>query len=163
MPAHGVWQIKGVLWGGSSHDPIFGFGQGNGAAPVTFACMSALVVNAYKQIGNGANLTSSYTCRMFILAADMYVDDTDLLHLAPSQHYSDYELVEQVQEANTSWGLILCSSHRWSIQTGKCFSCIMCYKCLGGKVMLKKLKKLYKPTSSVVLNAQAGKSTPSHI
>ena len=66
-------------------DPTFGFGEGNGAASPAFLCLSSLIVNAYRQIGNGAKMILAYTYRMFLLAATMYMDDTDLLHLAPSQ------------------------------------------------------------------------------
>ena len=90
-------------YGGTREHPIFGFGQGNGAAPPGFAALSALLINAYKRMGNGAKLTSSYTARMFVLAAVMYVDDTDLTHLAPSQLTSDADLFKQVQKSTTNW------------------------------------------------------------
>ena len=45
-----------------------------------------------------------YTCRMFLLATVMYVDDTDLLHLAPSQETSDEELIHQVEESTEASG-----------------------------------------------------------
>lgn len=76
-------------FGGSKENPLAGSGQGSGAAPAAFSAISALVVNAYRRMGNGAKLTSSYTARMFCLAAVMYVDDTDLLHWAPSASTSD--------------------------------------------------------------------------
>ena len=50
-------------------------------------------------MGHGAKLTSSYILHMFILAAVMYVDDTDLMHWAPSPPTTAEKLVEQVQEA----------------------------------------------------------------
>ena len=50
-------------------------------------------------MGNGAKMASSYTCRMFLLADVMFVDDTDLLHMTPSQDTSDKELITQVEES----------------------------------------------------------------
>ena len=66
----------------------------------------ALVVNAYWRIGRGEQLTSVYTCRMFILAAVMYVDDIDLLHWAKFPTTSATELVQQVLAAMNDWGLL---------------------------------------------------------
>ena len=68
------------FFGGSIEFPLAGYGQGNGAAPAAFSCLSTLIVNAYKRMGHRDKLTSSYTCGLFFLAATMYVDDTNLLH-----------------------------------------------------------------------------------
>ena len=76
---------------------LAGFGQGNGAAPPAFTCLSTLIDNAYKRMDNSAKLTSSYAARLFLLAADMYVNDTDLLHWADSQVMEDEELVEKAK------------------------------------------------------------------
>jgi hypothetical protein len=67
-------------YGGTSEDPTMGFGQGNGAAPPAFTVLSSLVVKAYRRLGHGANLSSAMLRRVFVLAAVMYVDDTDLVH-----------------------------------------------------------------------------------
>ena len=81
------------MYGGKESDPFQGYGQGNCASSPGFSALSALVVNAYRRMGHGAKLTSAYTCHMFILVAVMYVDDTDLLHWAPSPTTSSGELV----------------------------------------------------------------------
>jgi len=98
----GFGELK-EFYGGSLDDPIFGFGQGNGTPPA-FLCLSLLIMNVYQRMDNGANMTSTYTCRMFLLSAVMYVDNTDLLHLAPSQEMSDEELITQVEESTKMWG-----------------------------------------------------------
>ena len=81
------------FFGGSSDNRLAGYGQGNGAAPAAFTILSTLIINAYKRLGNGAKLTSSYTARLFLLAATLFVDDTDLLHWADSQTTEDEELI----------------------------------------------------------------------
>ena len=92
------------FYGGSEENPLAGYGQGNGAAPPAFSALSALIVNAYKRMGNnGAKLTSSYTARLFLLAAVMYVDDTDLCHMTPTVTSSDEELIQQVQTSTNAW------------------------------------------------------------
>jgi hypothetical protein len=42
--------------------------------------LSSLIADAYRQMGHGARIQSSYFAILFLLAAVMYVDDTDLLH-----------------------------------------------------------------------------------
>ena len=78
-------------------------------------------MNAYKRSGNGARLTPARTARIFVLAAILYVDDTDLLHWAESKHSSVEELIEQMQNETTQWGMLAQStggySKRLSVQT----------------------------------------------
>ena len=96
------------FYGGTSEDPTQGSGQGIGAAGAIFLALGALVVNAYKRMGHGTKLTSANTARIFILAAVMFVDDTDLLHWVPSPETTDEELVKIVQEATSE--RLLCSN-----------------------------------------------------
>ncbi len=65
---------------GTELNPIAGYGQGNRGAPPLFSTLSTLIIYAYKRMGSGAKLTSCYAEQMFLLAAAMYVDDTDLFH-----------------------------------------------------------------------------------
>ena len=46
------------------------------------------------------------TARVFLLAAIMFVDDTDLLHWAPSPTTSDEALIELIQGASNDWAHI---------------------------------------------------------
>ncbi len=83
-------------------------------------------------MGHGAKLTSTLTATRFILAAIMFVDDTDLLHWAPLPTTSDEELIEQVQVASDDWGRI-------SQETGgilkpvKCSLYLLTYKFVRGR------------------------------
>ena len=87
--------------------------------------------NAYRRMGHGAQLTSAYTSRMFILAAVMYVDDTDLLHWAPSPTTPSRELVQQVTEATNDWGL-LGQATDGALKPGKCFLYLLNYSFNNG-------------------------------
>ena len=80
-----------LTYRGTMESPNEGSGKGNRGAPPIFSNLSSLVVNAYKCHGNGAMMTSSYTCRLFVLAAVMYDDDMDLIHLTASQKYPEEE------------------------------------------------------------------------
>ena len=71
------------MWG-TLDDPIAGLGQGNYMAPPGFLALNSMIVCAYRRMGHGARLTSVMSVRMFLLAAIMHVDDTDLLHWDPT-------------------------------------------------------------------------------
>ena len=47
-------------YGGTIDSPLAGSGQGNDGALPSFAALSGLIVNAYRRMGHGAKLTSSY-------------------------------------------------------------------------------------------------------
>jgi hypothetical protein len=66
--------------------------------------MSSLIVNAYLHDGFGAWIYSSYYKRLLILAAVMYVDDTDLVHWSSLPSCTPVELIVAVQTATYAWG-----------------------------------------------------------
>ena len=149
------------FYGGSEEDPLAGYGQGNGAAPPAFSALSALIVNAYKRMGsNGAKLTSSYTARMFLLAAVMYVDDTDLCHMTPTVTSSDEELIQQVQTSTNSW-THLGQATGGAMKPPKCFLYLMSYKFPNGVPRLKQPHELPPPIATV--KDDSGRTLPCHI
>ena len=99
-------------------------------------------MNAYKRQGHGTKHTSVYTLRLGLLAVLlMYVDDTDLLYLAPGHDSSDEEVVEVVQKSTTIWGE-LAQETGGVLNQPKCFLCVLSYMYPGGngKGRIKKLK-----------------------
>jgi hypothetical protein len=66
-------------YGGSPDDPTFGLGQGNGMAPSGFSAVSTLMIETYKRLGHASEFCGAWSGIMFLLAAIIYVDDTDLL------------------------------------------------------------------------------------
>ncbi len=68
-------------YAGSGKDCTTGLGQGNAAAGPGFLALSSLIINSYFQEGHRSRLVSSYTQRILVLAAVMYVDDTNLPHM----------------------------------------------------------------------------------
>jgi hypothetical protein len=90
-------------YGGTSSSPKSGLGQGSGASPPAFLALSSLIVNAYRRMGHGAWIRSSYLSRLFFLAAVMYVNDTDLLHWPSSPYTNPEELVAHVQQATMDY------------------------------------------------------------
>ncbi len=91
-------------YGGTHKEQLTGFGQGNAAAGPGFTAMSSLIVKAYLRDGFGAQIYSSYYPQLLILAAVMYVDDTDLVHWFCLPFCSPVELIAAVQTATYAWG-----------------------------------------------------------
>ena len=131
------------VFGGSSHlgSKLMGFGQGSGAAPGGMRNIVTLVDNAYKRLGHGMAATSSISGRIFLLAAIIYVDDTDLLHWAKFYGIEDEEFVGQVQEATTDWGMLVHATGG-AVKPSKSFWYLMSWKFHKGKARLKTKQEL---------------------
>ncbi len=91
-------------YGGPHKEWLAGFGQGNAVAGPGFTAMSLLIVKAYLCDGFGAQIYSSYYWQLLILAAVMYVDDTDLVHWFRLPFCSPVELIAATQTATYAWG-----------------------------------------------------------
>jgi hypothetical protein len=87
-----------------------GLGQGSRVSPPGFMALSSLIVNAYCQMGHGAQVVSSFSQRVFHLAVVIYVDDTDLLHWPSSPCIDTDELVKHVQQATSDFGYLVIAS-----------------------------------------------------
>ncbi len=147
-------------YGGSVDNPTLSLGQGNAAAGPTFLAISSLIVNAYLRQGHGARTTTSITNRLVILAAVLYVDDTDSIHMAPKVTDSPTELIQHAQKSTDAWGGL-------SIATGaamkpeKCYAYFMTYTVRGGHHILESIDDL--PTPSAQIPQGDDESLPSHL
>ncbi len=96
-----------------------GFGQENGASPPGFLAVCTPLINAYRKQGHGAQFLPGLARDAFILAAVIYVNDSDLLHLAQGTS-TDSEFLASVQAATVDWvGLVHAS--RGSLKPEKWF------------------------------------------
>jgi hypothetical protein len=91
-------------YGGTHEEWLAGFGQGNAAAGPGFTAMSSFIVKAYLCDGFGTLIYSSYYRQLLILAAVMYMVDTDLVHWSRLPLCSPVELIAAVQTATYAWG-----------------------------------------------------------
>jgi hypothetical protein len=146
-------------YGGTTTAPNSGLGQGSGASPPRFLALSSLIVNAYRRMGHGARITSSYTRRLFHLAAVMYVDDTDLLHWPGTSTIDPEELIAEVQQATTDYGKLAIASGG-ILKEKKCSVYILDYKWVQGRARLKLLTDLPAPQRNIL---EDGQLHPSHI
>ncbi len=93
--------------------------QGNGAAPPGFLAVSTLMINAYKWLGHGVNFAWPWSGDAFYLAAVLFVDDSDLFHLAELSETDD-NFFERVQEARFDWGGLV-QATGGLLKPSKCF------------------------------------------
>jgi hypothetical protein len=61
--------------------PSMSLGQENGMAPHGFLAVSTLMINVYCQLGHGTQFVGAWLRDVFMLAAVLYVDILDLLHM----------------------------------------------------------------------------------
>ena len=134
-------------FGGTQRDPSMGLGQGNGMAPPGFTAMSTLMINAYKSLGNGVDLHSAWSGMVFVLAAVIFVDDSDLLHMADSLS-TDEEFSCKIQRATDDWAGIVCATGG-SLKPKKCFWYMLSPVWKNGIPQLKTLSQL--PTTSITI------------
>jgi hypothetical protein len=128
-------------YGGTTANPTFGLGQGNGAAPPAFSAVSTLMVNAYRSLGHGIKFFSAYSLREFVIAAILYVDDTDLMHWDDTGKLTDDQFLAKVQDATMAWGKLV-QATGGSLKPAKCFWYMIAWKFENGTPRMKKLRQL---------------------
>jgi hypothetical protein len=121
-------------YGGTSTSPNSGLGQGSGAFPPLAS--SSLIINAYRLMGHGAKIRSSYASRLFHLTAVMYVDDTDLLHWLESATTEPDKLVAHIQRATMDYGQLTQASGG-ILKEKKCSVYFLDYKLIRGRAVMK--------------------------
>lgn len=97
-----------------------GLCQGNGAAPAGWAVISITVLNAHKRKGHGAKFVCPISRLTGHLAAILYVDDCDLIHIDLEGQETVHEAHEAMQASVVSWGQLLIATGG-SLKPEKCF------------------------------------------
>ena len=123
-------------------------GQGNAATGPTFLAMSSLIVNAYLRQGHGARTTTSLTNRLVVLAAVLYVDDTDNIHMTPRVTDSPSDLIQHAQNSTEAWGGLAIATGA-AMKPEKCFAYFMTYAALRGHHVLETIHNLPTPSSHI--------------
>lgn len=83
------------------------FTMGNGAALAGWTVMSITLLNAHKAWGHSATFKCPISGRNGKIAAIIYVDDTDLLHINLDRQELAEETHWALQDTITSWGNLL--------------------------------------------------------
>ena len=144
-------------YGGTLDDPTFGLGQGNGMAPSGFTSVSSLMVESYKRLGHASSFVGAWTGVVFLLAAIVYVDDTDLLIVARHRDMSLDAFFEQTQSAVMDWGLIVQATGGY-LKATKCFWYMMAWQWKNGVPSLRPLSQL--PKYALFIPQKDGTSVP---
>jgi len=144
-------------YGGTKDDPTMGLAQGNGAAPPGFLAVSTLMIDVYKRLGHGVNFTSAWSGDAFYLAAILYVDDSDLLHMSLEDLPEDEEFLDLVQRATFDWGGLV-QATGGSLKPSKCFWYMLSWRWSRGKPLLKKRSQL--PSVPLMIPQPDGANVP---
>jgi hypothetical protein len=113
-------------YGGTHEEWLAGYGQGNAAAGPGFTAMSLLIVNAYLCDGFGAQIYSSYYKQLLLLAAVMYINNTDLIYRAGRPSCSPSKLIAAVQTTTYAWGSLTVATGA-AMKPEKCYTYFKSY------------------------------------
>jgi hypothetical protein len=147
-------------YGGSIEECLAGYGQGNVAAGPGFTAMSLLIVNAYLRDGYGAQINSSYYKQLLLLAAVMYLDNTDLVHWSNLPSCTPGELIPATQTTTYAWGGLAIATDA-AMKPGKCYAYFLSCWYNHGQAKLRTVK--YLPESIAPITLPSGEIAPSHL
>jgi hypothetical protein len=122
--------------------------------------MSSLTVNAYLSKGYGTRIYSSYYKRLLILAAVMYVDDTNLVHWSSVPSCTPTELIAPSQTATYAWGGLAIATGA-AMKPEKCYAYFLSYWYDRGQAKLRTVKAL--PDSIAPITLPSGETALSHL
>lgn len=94
-------------YGGSDTNPYMGLIQGSRVAPGAWSEISTVIITAYKTSGHGAVFEAAWSGLVLVIAALLYVDDTDLLHMSKNLLTTDKDFVCSVKSATSYWAHLL--------------------------------------------------------
>jgi hypothetical protein len=147
-------------YGGSIEDRTLGLGQGNAATGPGFMALSAQIVNAYLRDGHGSRTMMRHTFHLFALAAVLYVNDMDLIHITALVTASPSDLVQLSQISTNAWGGLVIATGA-SLKPEKCFAYFQVYKFPGRRVVLVNILTQYPGTNFIP--QLTGPPIPSHL
>ncbi len=99
---------------------IQGLCQGNSAALAGWAAVSITILCVHKRKGHRMRIVCPVSKLKGHVAAVVYVDDTDVIHLDLGKEETVEEAHTQLQESVLSWGYLLIPTGK-SLKLSKCF------------------------------------------
>ena len=103
-----------------------GLCQGNGAAPAGWPVISITILMAYKEKGHGAHFVCPISDLTGNLAAILFVDDTDIVHMDLRSDESVAEAHASLQDSINNWGQLLIATGG-TFKPPKCFYHLISY------------------------------------
>jgi hypothetical protein len=110
--------------GGGIRIKTQGLTQGNGASPAGWAVISIVILKAHGKKGHGAKFVCPISKLVSHLSANIYVDDTDLLHINLEEDESVEVVHQAIQATILNWGNLLIATGG-TLQPAKCFYSII--------------------------------------
>eukprot|EP00956_Cyclotella_meneghiniana_P011946 scaffold16843_cov51-Cyclotella_meneghiniana.AAC.2 len=118
-----------------------GLGQGSGGAPPAWQVVSSLMIGAYKRRGFGVWSRTAWSGLVYTIAAILFVDDCDLLHMLRDRSMSEEEFLRRKQKALRLWARLL-QVTGGDLKPAKCFWYLLSYKFVNGVARLRRLSEL---------------------
>ncbi len=147
-------------YGGTHEQQLASYGQGNAALGPALTALSSLIVKAYLRDGYGAQIFSSYYEQLLLLAAIMYVYDTDLIHWSRTPDCNPKELIATAQTATYAWGGLAIATGA-AMKPEKCYTYFLLYWFDKGRAKLRTISSLLTP--SALITMPDGSTAPSHL
>jgi hypothetical protein len=98
---------EGLAWGDKEEGPLSGMGQGNGAAPASWAVISTPMLEIMKKRGNCTVFKAFLSGEELKIVGFAFVDDKDLLRASMPGEKTYVEVAEDMQNGLDLWeGLI---------------------------------------------------------
>ena len=89
-------------------------------APSGFSAVSALMIETYKRLGHASAFSGAWSGILFVLAAIIYVDNTDLLLVGKTCDIHLDDFFQKAQSAVMDWGFIVQATGGY-LKAAKCF------------------------------------------
>lgn len=118
-----------------------GLTQGSGASPAAWTALRTIIVSVYKSCGYGAFFTLAWSGLVFCIAALLYVDDTDLLHMSRTKCLPEAAFVANIQCTTYYWAKLM-QAIGGNLKPEKCYWYLLSYKFVRSKATLKPFQDL---------------------
>jgi hypothetical protein len=127
-------------YGGSVASPFMGLTQGSSASPPVWTAISMMILLAYRRAGHGVLMRTAWSGLAMVIAAILYVDDTDLLHWNPRRQ-DILAFIRRVQAALTLWAKLL-QATGGNLKPEKCYYYVLSYVFPKGIARLRTQREL---------------------
>ena len=105
-----AYSLAAGAYGHEEYPPFQGCGQGNGAGPMIWVVISAVLLTIMKDMGWGLSIVSCMSMLLVSIIGFAFVDDTDLVHSANGPSVSAEQIVGEAQAMLTMWDGILAAT-----------------------------------------------------
>jgi hypothetical protein len=100
-----------------------------------------MMLGAYKRRGYGMEMRMAWSAFIFVVAAVLYVDDCDLLHMCVDPLMSDDQFFARKQRAMYFWARLLMADGG-NLRDIKCSCYLLMYKFVKGEAKLRRMREM---------------------